>query len=215
MINMSVFSGLEQTLVAYADKVPLELFTLVGTFVEEVIAPIPSPLMMTTVGSLAALQGKALSYLLVLSVIGAVGKLFGAWILYYFADKAEDIVLGRFGKFLGVSHSDVEKVGKHLNGGYRDDLILIVLRSLPIIPSSVVSVGCGILKVNLKTYLYTTFIGTIIRDFVFLYFGYVGVSAFEGYIKGFESAESLIQIGVAALLLVFMGYMYYKRGRHS
>ena len=212
---MSFFTGLEQTLVAYASKVPLELFTLVGTFVEEVIAPIPSPLMMTTVGSLAALQGKAFSYLLILSVIGAVGKVFGAWILYYFADKAEDIVLGRFGKFLGVSHADVERVGKHLNGGYRDDIILIVLRALPIIPSSVVSVGSGILKINLKTYLYTTFLGTIIRDFVFLYFGFVGISAFEGYIKGFESVESLIQIGVAGILFVGMVYLYWMRGKHK
>lgn len=212
---MSIFAEVEQTLISYADKVPLELFTLVGTFVEEVIAPIPSPLMMTTAGSIAALQGKAMSYLLVLSVIGAIGKLFGAWILYFFADKAEDIVLGRFGKLLGVSHADVEKVGKHLNGGLRDDLILIVLRALPIIPSSVVSVGSGILKINLKTYLYTTFIGTIIRDFVFLYFGFVGVSAFEGYIKGFESVESMIQIAVAAVLLAFMGYMYYKRHKNK
>lgn len=210
---MAIFTEIEHTLVSYADKVPLELFTLVGTFVEEVIAPIPSPLMMTTAGSLAALQGKAMSYLLVLSVIGAVGKLFGAWILYFFADKAEDIVLGRFGKFLGVSHKDVESVGKHLNGGYRDDLILIVLRALPIIPSSVVSVGSGILKINLKTYLYTTFIGTIVRDFVFLYFGFIGVSAFGGYIRGFESVESLIQIGVAGAIFLFFAYMYYKRGR--
>ena len=212
---MSLFTQVEQTLVSYADKVPLELFTLVGTFVEEVIAPIPSPLMMTTAGSIAALQGKAMSYLLVLSVIGAVGKLFGAWILYFFADKAEDIVLGRFGKLLGVSHADVEKVGKHLKGGRKDYLILTVLRALPIIPSSVVSVGSGILKINLKTYLVTTFIGTIIRDFVFLYFGFVGVSAFEGYIKGFESVESMIQIAVAAVLIIFVGYMYYRRGKHN
>lgn len=210
---MAIFTEIEHTLILYADKVPLEVFTLVGTFVEEVIAPIPSPLMMTTVGSIAALQGKAMSYLLVLSVIGAVGKLFGAWILYFFADKAEDIVLGRFGKFLGVSHADVEKIGKHLNGSYRDDLILIVLRALPIIPSSVVSVGSGILKINLKTYLYTTFLGTIVRDFVFLYFGFVGVSAFEGYIKGFESAESLIQIGIGIALFLFIAFMYYRRGR--
>lgn len=210
---MSIFSQFEQVLIDYADKVPLELFVLVGTFIEEVIAPIPSPLLTTTAGSIAAIQGKPMTYLLVLSVIGATGKLFGAWLLYIFADKAEDIVLGKFGKFVGVSHADVEKVGKYLNGGIRDDLILIVLRAIPIIPSSVISIGSGVLKINIKTYLYTTFLGTIVRDYIFFYFGYVGISLFEGYIKGFESVESFIQIAVGVALFVFIGFAYYKRGK--
>lgn len=213
---MSIFNQAEELLISYADKVPVEIFTLVGTFTEELVAPIPSPLIMTTAGTLAALQGKTFAYLFALSVIGAIGKLIGAWILYYFADKAEDVVLGKFGKILGVSHAAVEKIGsKYLNGGYKDDIVLIVLRALPIVPSAVVSVGSGILKINLKTYLYTTFLGTIIRDFIFLYFGFTGVSAFEGYINGFSSAEDLIQLIVGALLFSFMIYMYYRRNKNK
>ena len=40
-----------------ATILPIPLFTVVAAFVEEVIAPVPSPLVMTLAGSLAASAG--------------------------------------------------------------------------------------------------------------------------------------------------------------
>lgn len=208
-----MFKVLEDKLLDLAERIPLELFSFLGSFIEEIVAPIPSPIVMTTTGSLAALQERPLEYLLVLSVLGALGKMFGALIVYIIADKAEDLLLVKFGRLIGVTHKEVESIGKHFHRTHKDVLVLIFLRSIPFVPSTLVSVSSGILKIDKKHFLLATFLGTIIRDSIFLYFGYRGVGAFSHILQGFDTLESALQaFGVAAIaaLLVFL---YYKR-RH-
>src|SRR3990167_9664077 len=106
-----MFKAIEETLFSYADKLPLEVFLFAGSIIEEVIAPIPSPFIPVGAGTVAAVQEKPLLFLFWLAGFGAVGKVIGAWVLYFAAYKAEDIVLGKFGKFLGVSHKEIESVG--------------------------------------------------------------------------------------------------------
>jgi len=158
---------------------PLPIFTFFGAFIEEVIAPIPSPLVMTLAGSMAASLGRAWTYLIWLALVGAIGKTIGSYIIYVISDKGEDIVLNKFGKYLGVSHKEVEIIGKHLNKGWRDEFVLILLRAIPIMPTAPVSIVCGLIKINLKTYLSSTFIGTLIRNVFYLYLGFTSVGALE------------------------------------
>ncbi|MEK7521314.1 MAG: VTT domain-containing protein [Patescibacteria group bacterium] len=206
-----MFHTLEQTLLSYADKLPLEIFLFIGSIVEEVIAPIPSPFVPVAAGSVSEIQGKAFFFLFWLALFGAVGKLIGAWFLYLAADKAEDVVLGKFGKFLGISHKEVEAVGKHLNHGGRDIIVLTALRALPIMSSTLISLVSGILKVNKKTYTVATLVGTYLRDLLFLYFGYAGLHTFGSLVTGLEDTESKIQAIAAVGILIFLVWIFFKR----
>lgn len=208
---MSFFDSLFQQFLQYAHQVPLELFTLVGSFIEEVIAPIPSPLVMTFAGSVAKAQDKAVWYLLVISLFGAIGKTAGAYLLYLISDKTEDIVLSKFGKFVGITHKEVEKIGSYFTGGWRNHAILFVLRSMPVFPSAPISLICGFIKVPLKLFLVWTFIGTIIRDFVYLYLGYISVGSYESISHGFDRAETIGQVLIGMLLVVVVVWLYMKR----
>lgn len=212
---MRLLETIEPILVSYSDKVPLEVFISAGSFIEEIIAPIPSFLVVTVAGSVAALQEKPLMSIFWLAIFGALGKLAGAWILYLFADKAEDLVLVKFGKVLGISHKEVERIGKHLNRGRRDLFLLTLLRALPIISSALISVVCGVLKVNRRTYIVSTLAGTYIKDLIFLYFGFAGIASFESTLKGLNSLESKIQtLSVAAIFLLLAG-IYWKRRKKA
>jgi membrane protein DedA with SNARE-associated domain len=206
-----MFDTITNTLVAWAQTVPLEVFTFVGSFVEEVLAPIPSPIIMTATGSIAAAQEKAMWYLLVLSLIGAFGKTIGAVLVYFIADKAEDILIGRFGKIIGVSHAEVEALGKKFKGTWKDVFLLLFLRALPIMSSAVVSVCSGVIKIRMRTYLIATFLGTIIRDFFYLYVGFTGIETLHRLVDGFDSIESIIQAVIAILIVVFIGWIAWKR----
>lgn len=199
----------------YATQVPVELFTFVAAFIEEVIAPVPSPVVMTLAGSIAAAQETTLMFLLYLAVIGAVGKTLGAGLLYFITDKAEDLVFKRFGKFLGVSHKEIEGIGKHLNGSKWDDVVFFVIRCLPIMPSAPVSIVCGFIKFNFRSFITLTFFGTIIRNLFFLYFGYLGASNLERIMEGVTNIEAFVEIGIAAVIIVFIGWIYLKRTRQS
>jgi membrane protein DedA with SNARE-associated domain len=195
----------------YATQVPVEVFTFLGAFIEEVIAPVPSPVVMTLAGSIAAAQETGLIFLFYLAVIGAVGKTLGAWLLYFITDKAEDVIFKRFGKFLGVSHKEIEGIGKHLNGSKWDDVVFFIIRCLPIMPSAPVSIVCGFIKFNFKSFITLTFFGTIIRNLFFLYFGYLGAANLERIMEGVTNVESYVEIGIAAAIVLFIGWIYLKR----
>ena len=199
----------------YATQVPVEIFTFLGAFIEEVIAPIPSPIIMTLAGSVAAAQETGLIFLLYLALIGAVGKALGASLLYFVTDKAEDLIFRKFGKFLGVSHSEIENIGKHLRGSKWDDVVFFILRCLPIVPSAPISIVCGFIKYNFKSFVTLTFFGTIIRNLFFLYFGYLGISNFERIMEGVTNAESYVEIGIAVAIAIFIGWIYLKRKKQA
>lgn len=199
----------------YATQIPVEVFTFLGAFIEEVIAPIPSPIVMTLVGSIAAAQETGLIFLFYLALIGAVGKALGASLLYFITDKAEDLIFKRFGKFLGVSHTEIENIGKHFNGSKWDNVIFFVIRCLPVVPSAPISIVSGFIKFNFKSFVTLTFLGTIVRNLFFLYFGYLGISNFERLIEGMMNIESYVEIGIAVVIAVFIGWIYLKRKRQT
>src|SRR5690606_8088651 len=105
-----------ELLESWADLLPLPLFTFAGALIEEVIAPVPSPLVMTLSGSLAEAKGMPVIYLGLLALTGAIGKTIGAFVIYWLADHFENIITGRFGRFLGVSHKQIENLGARLDG---------------------------------------------------------------------------------------------------
>lgn len=207
---MSIFSELEALLISYADRVPLEVFAIVASFIEEVVAPVPSPAVMVVSGSLADVQGYAITGIIVLALLGSLGKLLGALLVYKIADRAEDLLSGRFAKFFGVTHAQIESFGKRLGNGWKDYVLLTVFRALPIVPSSLISVGCGVLKVNLRLYAFATYVGTVMRDFVYLYVGYVGTGAAKAFIEQSSSIESLVQVGVLLALMAGLAYLYWR-----
>ena len=211
LFTSRMFDRITEWLLSFAQVVPLEFFTFFGSFVEEVLAPIPSPIVMLLSGSIADAQAKPMVYLLVLSVIAAAGKTLGAILVYFIADKAEDILIGRFGKFIGVSHEEVVSLGKRFNGGWKDFFLLLFLRALPIMSSAVVSVCSGVIKVRFRTYVISTFFGTIIRDFFYLYVGFTGIDALKNLVEGFDSIESIIQAVIAALIVGLIGWIAWKR----
>lgn len=206
-----------QLLHQMAGFLPLPLFVFVGAFVEELIAPIPSPIVMTLAGSLAQSQGQALIYLLWLAVIGAIGKTFGSYLLYLVVNRAGDWFLAKFGRFVGVSSAEIEQIGRHLNKGWKDDIILIILRALPIMPTAPVSIVCGLIGINLLTYLRSTLIGTFIRNIFYLYLGYTAIGAIESINDGLDGLEvygyALFFIIVAAGGVAF--YLSRRRGMNT
>lgn len=208
-----MFTQLESSLLALAHTVPLELFAFVASFIEEVVAPIPSPTVMVLTGTIASFQSYTILGLLFLAIIAALGKTIGAIVVYFITDRAENLIMERFGKFIGVSHEDVESFGEKLGNGYRDYFLLTLFRALPFVPSVVVSVGSGLLKVPLRLFIITTFFGTIIRDSIYLYFGFVGTQLLGALIQKSASVETLIELLALIGILVILGFLYHKRAR--
>jgi membrane protein DedA with SNARE-associated domain len=202
-------------LVAYIETlsqtVPLELFVVVGTILEEIISPIPSPLVMTLAGSIAVTQEYSWGYLFFLALLAAASKTAGATLFYVLSDKAEDILIPRFGKFFGVSHADLEHYGERFQKNWKDEVMLTLLRSIPMMPSIPISVACGVLKIKFRTFLTSTFIGFYVRELFFLGLGFTGLHAAESLMNGIDSIETLLKVIIVVGALLLLAWLYYKR----
>jgi membrane protein DedA with SNARE-associated domain len=195
-----------------AKTIPLELYVPLGAFLEEVIPPIPSPIILISAGTIAAAQGNTPHlYLLWLALLGAFGKVLGSIIVYYVTKYARHIVIGKFGKFVGVSEKDITGLGKRFQGGWKDDVVLFLLRATPVIPSSVVSVMSGAINLNFRTYVIQTILGTIVRNLCFLYMGVLGETVVEQYLPYIERGEDLIKYGAIAAILLIGLYFVAKK----
>ena len=213
-----MFENLILRLTLLSEQIPVSLYALVGGFIEEIVAPIPSPLIMTTAGSLVRLQGQGIIALFLVSFLAAFGKTIGSWIIYVVADKSEDLIMLRFGKFLGVTRQDVENIGKRFDNTWKDDMLLVLLRAVPFIPGAPVAVVCGIIKLNLKRYLRSTLVGTFLRSLMFGFIGYSGLAAYQavlGRLNALETAGKIILVLLVVACLVWFYSLRKSGGIHD
>ncbi|TXH07909.1 MAG: hypothetical protein E6Q06_01205 [Candidatus Moraniibacteriota bacterium] len=197
--------------------VPLELFAFFGALAEEIVAPIPSMLVMTTAGFFAQLEGRTTFFLVWLVILGNIGKLIGSFIYYTLGDKLEDVVVGRFGRYLGLAHADVERIGQKFNGSpWRDGALLFMLRVIPFVPTILVSIAAGVVRIRTRVFLIASYAGNFCKDLFYAFAGYYGVRALRAFFMDVER----IRFGVGALLtmlilggLVFL-YVHRRRGLH-
>lgn len=195
-----------------AGIVPLEIFVFFGAFIEELVAPIPSMLVMTTTGFFAQIEGRTTFFLVWLVLLGNVGKLLGSFIYYTVGDRAEDILTGRFGRYIGVKHADIERISQKLAGGspWRDGAVIYFLRVIPFVPTIAVSIACGVLQIRLKAFLIASYCGNFSKDLFYAFAGYYGVRQLRAFFMDIERMRfglgmliTLVAIGSLVLLYIY------------
>lgn len=199
---------LESILIAYG---PLGVF--VGSIIEEIIAPIPSTLIIMGT-SFIMLKGAAISpvtfFNLFINIVlpASLGVTIGSLFVYgitYFAGKP---FLERWGKYLGVSWEDIEKTEKKFEKSRSDEIVLFLVRAFPVIPSVAISAFCGFIRFDLKKYVIITFLGTLVRAFIL---GFIGWQFGSMYQAAADEISYLEEIGVAVLIIAILVYVIYQK----
>lgn len=194
-----------------SEVVSLPWFVLIGSFAEEMISPIPSLLVMGTAGTIAFARGLSVWYLLLLSFIGNTGKTVGAYIYYVIGDKLEDIIVPRYGKYFGVTHRQIEEIGRKFTGTWKDAMLLFLLRITPFFPTTTVSVVCGILKMRLSEYLVLTFVANFIKDFMYLLVGYAGLAAIGRLWRDIDDIKFFFHVATVIGIVAFLYLLWNHR----
>lgn len=211
---MHFFKALEHLIREYALEVPLEWFVFLGSFAEEVVSPIPSALIMGTAGSLALMQGAGPGYLVFLVLIGNIGKTLGSWIYYFLGDRLEDLLVKKIGRFFGVKHEDIEAIGRRFTGHHwKDGGMLFVIRALPFVPTTPVSIAAGIIKMDIRIFLVATYCGNIVKDLVYIFAGYMGLAKLHTLWREIVPVKAGVDIMVAIGVVAFLVFLYIHRGR--
>jgi membrane protein DedA with SNARE-associated domain len=205
--------SLEMFIASLAHSLPLELFVVLGSFLEEVIAPIPSPSIMVIAGSFGVVQGYTFSGLASLVLFASIGKTIGGLTMYWIAWKLKDVTLRVFGKFIDLKQEDIDRFGGRFTGTPRDYLVYIFFRSVPVIPSILLSFGSGVLRLPLRLFVVGTFVGTIVRDSFYITVGYKGTGILKTYLESTAQAESVMQYVIIGCLGLFILYLMVRRHR--
>lgn len=183
----------------------------VGTFLEEVISPIPSLLVLIPAGAIVEARHIPPSYILVLAAICGVARVLGGSILYWLAHRIEHAILGKR-KIFGLTHKDILHLSQQL--GDRDKtwrvwLILFVLHSLPVFPGTLLSAGSGFVKIRYNIFATATFAGSMVNAVIYIWLGYMGLQAAQ-HLEDIGWLTNIVTIAVIIALIIWYGIWHSK-----
>ena len=183
-------------------------FFLLG-FMEEIFFFIPSSLLFLAIGFFAidATVPVSSAFALAFGPIafaGACGVLAGALVMYGLAYWGGKPFILKFGKYMGVRWEEIEKLNRFFGRGYADEIVLVVLRAIPVFPISVVSFLCGAVRIRPLIFAVTTFMGTFLRVGSLALFGWYAGREFSLYAEKIAAFEQVVIVAGVAIVLIFL-----------
>lgn len=156
-----------------------------GAIFEEVVAPMPLPLLLIGAAFFFKAQfsllmfGKVIWYVALPITLGAT---IGSLVIFFMAYEGGKPAVIHFKKYIRVSWEDVEKFQKKLDKYKSDRFILFVTRAVPFLPTTIATVIAGVIRMNPLVYLYITFVGIFIRVVaLLLIIDFVGLTIFRQF----------------------------------
>jgi membrane protein DedA with SNARE-associated domain len=190
------------------------LGVFIASVIEEVLAPIPSAFVIFASGFLLVDGSVTLHSLLrlvgVVAVPAALGIVLGSFFVYGVAYYAGKPVLTRWGKWLGLSWDDVEKIQRRFAETPFDEVSLFAVRAFPFIPSVVISAFCGLIRFPVRSYALFSFLGLVVRASVLGFVGWQIGTLYSRYAKFVTLFENVIFILIGISVLMFIGWRIYK-----
>lgn len=184
-----------------------------ASLLETVFPPLPSELIMPFSGFQVA-RGDLNFFGAVIA--GTLGAVTGAIPMYYIGVWADEHVIRRFlrryGRYIGVSEADLERVLRvfHQYG----EAVVFFGRLIPLI-RTLISIPAGMDRMPLPKFLLFTTIGTVIWTGALAYAGVLLGENWEDILALIESYQVVMMaVGAVALLLVILFFLLRRTRAH-
>ena len=186
-----------------------------ASVIEEVIAPIPSALVMTMSGFIfisgPISSDTVFALIFKVAIPAAFGVTLGSYVVYFAAKYGGKFIIEKWGKYIGLFWTDIEKLQNRLSGTKKDELLITAARILPIIPSVAISAFCGILEMNAVKYFLISFIGVFFRGLILGILGWQVGNVYEKYAQAVSAAENMVLLSTILALGIFIVLKYKGR----
>ncbi len=201
----------------------LDQYGVFGLFfasvIEEIIAPIPSTLVVFT-GSLLltkGLQGWDAISVIVFHIMlpASLGMTLGSLFPYYLARIGEKVAIDKFGKYLGINWKTIEKVQAWTKKSHSDEFLIFASRAIPGMPSLAVSLIAGLARIPVREFLLFSFLGALPRTFILGLAGWWGGRQASGVMELLSMTESHMLIIILAVLASGLLYLYLNHRKKS
>ena len=186
-----------------------------ASLAEELISIIPSAAVQTASGAFM-MSGHTFSLSSLLRLITVVvipaslGVMIGSLPYMYLSRRYGARVIDRWGAYIGVTNADIEKISIKMNSSSWDEVLFILARAFPVIPSIALAIYAGIVRMSLLRYVITTIIGVMIRATIFGIVGWL----FAGWVSSLQNTANLLEqlgIGLFVLILVYIFWRIRKK----
>lgn len=180
-----------------------------GMVLEAVIIVIPSELILATGGILA---GRGIFNFWITFIIGLLGSIFCAIIIYFMGYFGGYPFVQKYGKYFFMKDDELEKSNTwFLKYGL---IASLIGRNIPII-RTLISLPCGISRLSFKKFLLYTTIGSIPWTFVFVYFGYSLGSRWTVLTEITSKLKIPIRIFLILLVVSFIYKKIFKKNKKT
>jgi membrane protein DedA with SNARE-associated domain len=191
-----------------------QLSVFIGVMIEQIIVPIPSPLIVMGAGAILILPGLSIpnAFLQILWIIvlpGSIASTLGSYIGYMISFYGGKALVIRFQRFLDVDWGQIEKLEKRFQGK-KEALSIFFSRAIPVFPISLVSIFAGLLRIPIRPFTLYTFLGSIFRCFFLGFFGWWIGSTYEKVANRLDSVETVFSILMLIGMGLVFGYLYHK-----
>jgi membrane protein DedA with SNARE-associated domain len=183
------------------------LAVILGVLIETIIVPLPSPVIVMAAGYILIPQTGIFQIILSalwIALVAGTAQTIGSLLLYlpgYYIGKP---FIERYEKYHGVSWKDVTVFQKKFSNGKKEEVTIFFLRALPVMPLSVVSGLAGIMKMNPKRYLISTWLGTIPRDFMLAIMGFFLGEFYSTLAGRIDNAETIMTALLILLVAIYI-----------
>jgi membrane protein DedA with SNARE-associated domain len=191
-----------------------QLSVFIGVMIEQIIVPIPSPLIIMGAGAILISPDLTISkaFLQILWIIvlpGTIASTLGSYIGYLISYYGGKALVVRFQRFLGADWNQIENLEKRFRGK-KEALSIFLTRAIPVFPISLVSIFAGLLRIPIRPFTLYTFLGSIFRCFFLAFFGWWIGATYEKAATHLDSVETIVSILMLIGMGVAFGYLYYR-----
>lgn len=190
---------------------------IVGGLVEQVIVPIPSPLIPMAAGFLLIPKGSfslivLWNIFLKAAVPFAIGSTIGSTMVYLIAWYGGKWLIDKFHQWFGFDWGDVENLEKrYFNGKSTEELLIFIFRMIPMVPSSLISGVCGAIRIKPWSFYPFTFLGLLARGMLLGFLGWKSGDTLFRISGGLDRGEMILSVLILLAILAFFFLMYKKR----
>lgn len=170
--------------------------------IESACIPLPSEIIMPVAGwMLIADKGLGAEYLALAGLCGAVGNVIGSVVAYWVGARGGRPFLNRYGKYILISHHDIERAD-HWFDRYGDRIVFLS-RLLPVV-RTFISFPAGIARMKMGKFVLYTFLGSFPWSLALAYGGYILGQNWERIRQVMRPFDIPILVILFALFAIFV-----------
>ena len=189
------------------------LAMFIGGVVEQIIIPIPSPIITMSGGAFLIQHGLPFfqtiwEIITQVSLPYSFGAVIGTSFVYLIAYYGGRPLINKFGKYIGISWNLIEKIKADFQKTIKDELFIFISVCIPVVPVSLISAFCGGFRIKPAKFYPMMFLALLIRATILGFIGLQMGETFTNLAYGLDKIESILTIVGAFLIL---GFLYLKR----